>query len=186
MENALILAGGKSSRMGLDKTLLAFENSPSFTHFLYFRLKNIFQNVKVSAKNQKFNPPLPLIKDDFEDFCPLFVLASLDLYFDKKVFIIPADTPFIKEKTIKKLFLESKNYEICVAKDKEKIHNLCGFFDPSISKKARNLLENGQRKIKNLLEISNTKFVDFEDGEQFLNLNTKEDLRKINEISTDF
>ena len=77
MQNALILAGGKSSRMGFDKSLLKYDNFATITHFLYYKLSKLFACVQVSAKEQKFTPPLPLLKDDFKDFAPIFVLPTI-------------------------------------------------------------------------------------------------------------
>lgn len=179
MQNALILAGGKSKRFGSDKTLIKYKNYASITHFLFERLSVVFKTVQISAKSQKFNPPLPILKDDFDEFCPLFVLANLDKFFNSPVFIIAADTPFVSKNTIKTLFSNLNSHQICLAKDETKTHYLCGFFDPSISKIARNLIKNEEKMVKSLIGICDTKIIKFDDKKQFLNINTKQDLESI-------
>ena len=68
MKTCVILAGGKSSRMGRDKTLLPFGGFATLTHYGAHKFGRIFERVFVSSKFEKFNPPLPLIKDtDAED-----------------------------------------------------------------------------------------------------------------------
>ena len=63
MKTCVILAGGKSSRMGRDKTLLPFGRFATLTHYGAHKFGRIFECVFVSSKFDKFNPPLPLIKD---------------------------------------------------------------------------------------------------------------------------
>ena len=176
-KNALILAGGKSQRFGEDKTLIKYGDHATITHFLFERLSEIFECVKVSAKNQKFNPPLPLLIDDFSEFCPLFVLANLDKTFNSPVFIIAADMPFVAKSTIETLL--SNSHQICLAQDDENTHYLCGVFDPSVAKIARNLVQNGEKRIKSLVQICDTKIIKFDDSKQFLNINTKQDWEKV-------
>ena len=63
MKTCVILAGGKSSRMGHDKTLLPFGGFATLTHYGAHKFGQIFERVFVSSKFEKFDPPLPLIKD---------------------------------------------------------------------------------------------------------------------------
>ena len=63
MKTCVILAGGKSSRMGRDKTLLPFGGFATLTHYGAHKFGRIFERVFVSSKFDKFDPPLPLIKD---------------------------------------------------------------------------------------------------------------------------
>ena len=63
MKTCVILAGGKSSRMGRDKTVLPFGGFATLTHYGAHKFGRIFERVFVSSKFDKFNPPLPLIKD---------------------------------------------------------------------------------------------------------------------------
>ena len=63
MKTCVILAGGKSSRMGRDKTLLPFGGFATLTHYGAHKFGQIFERVFVSSKFDKFNPPLPLVKD---------------------------------------------------------------------------------------------------------------------------
>lgn len=63
MKTCVILAGGKSSRMGRDKTLLPFGGFATLTHYGAHKFGRIFERVFVSSKFEKFDPTLPLIKD---------------------------------------------------------------------------------------------------------------------------
>ena len=182
--NALILAGGKSSRFGSDKTTEPFGNFTSITHFLYERLSRVFGSVKVCAKTAKFSVPLPLLIDDFSEFAPIFVLACLDKNFSKPVFILPADMPFITEAEIFALFKSLKDFDICYAKDSKKEHFLCGFFRPSIATKAREQIAAGELAIHKLLNLCYSTSVEFE--HDFLNINYKDDFKKALKLAKEF
>ena len=69
----VIFAGGKSSRMGRDKSLLPFGGFETLTQYQYERLKKIFANVYISCKNRsKFDFDANFIEDDadFNTYAP--------------------------------------------------------------------------------------------------------------------
>lgn len=179
LQHALILAGGKSSRMGSDKTLLPYKNYPSLTLFLFERLSEIFMDVKVSAKEQKFNPPLPIIIDEFDYFSPIKVIQNLHKHYTNSVFIITADMPFVKYDSIFKMSLFIDHFEIVIAKDSEFKHNLCGFYNPKIAQKIALL---NSHKVSDLQKICSTKIVNFTDKTQFININTPLEYEIINKF----
>ena len=79
MKTCVILAGGKSSRMGRDKTLLPFGGFATLTHYGAHKFGRIFERVFVSSKFDKFNPPLPLVKDASpEEFSRLNLTEASD------------------------------------------------------------------------------------------------------------
>lgn len=178
MQNALILAGGKSSRMGSDKTLLEFRGLPSITHFLFERLSDIFVDIKIASKQAKFNPELPLLIDEFDEFAPIFVIANLDKYYSEPVFIIAADTPFVSAQTIYEL--ANLKAKIAVARDRQFTHYLCGFYHPSVSQTARDMIKNGDFRLANLVKICGYESIEFKDFKQFFNINTKADYEEAN------
>lgn len=178
MQNALILAGGKSSRMGTDKTLLEFCGAPSITHFLFERLSKHFDNVKVASKQDKFNPKLPLLIDEFSEFAPIYVIANLDKYYNDPVFIIAADTPFVEIDTIKKL--SKQKGQITLASGGEFTHYLCGFYSPSVAQTARKMIEKNDFRLSNLAQLCGYDSIKFDDFQQFFNINTKADYEEVN------
>ena len=51
MQTCVILAGGKSSRMGQDKTLLPFGGFKTLTHYEVAKFSKVFEEVYVSSIN---------------------------------------------------------------------------------------------------------------------------------------
>lgn len=175
----VILCGGKSSRMEQDKTLMEFGEFGDLAHFQFAKMSEIFKSVFISAKSQKFDPPLPVLTDKFDEFSPMVAVYSILKNFkNDKVFIIPCDMPFVEISTIYELYESSQDCDICVASDEFRQHNLCGFFDTGITKKALNLYENNNHKIANLLNSVKFKAVKFANSEQFHNINDENDYKK--------
>ena len=177
--SCVIMCGGKSSRMGQDKTLMEFGKFKDLTHFQFAKMNEIFKSVFISAKSQKFDPPLPVLTDEFSEFSPMGAIYSILKNFkNDKVFIIPCDMPFVEISTIYKLYENAENYDICVASDKFKQHNLCGFFDTSVAATALKFYKRNNHKIANLFSWVKFKALKFDNSTQFHNINDKSDYEK--------
>ncbi|WP_149725623.1 molybdenum cofactor guanylyltransferase [Campylobacter concisus] len=182
MQTCVILAGGKSSRMGQDKTLLPFGGFETLTHYQVSKFSKVFDEVFVSSKFEKFNPPLKLIKDESsEDFSPMLALYSVLKSFDHSVFIIPADMPFFEPSSLDELAKFKDEFDMVVAGDDEHIHSLCGFFSPSLAPFAHELYLKNEHKIGLLRKSCKCKIVNFENKEQFFNVNFPEEYKIANE-----
>jgi molybdopterin-guanine dinucleotide biosynthesis protein A len=177
----VILAGGKSSRMGEDKALLPFQNTNTLLEYQYNRLQEIFSNVYISLKNDKINFTDNLIYDNKTNISsPMIALDSIfNLLDDEKVFIITVDTPFITKQTIEDIINNSQNHEITIAKTNgDKTHNLCGVFSRGLQEQIAQYIKQDIHKIGLLLKESDTKIIDCDNEDEFLNINTQEDYKK--------
>ncbi|KAA6229999.1 molybdenum cofactor guanylyltransferase [Campylobacter sp. LR291e] len=180
--NCVILCGGKSSRMKQDKSLLSVSENENLTQFLIDKFKDIFKEIFVSAKNDKFNNVFKLIKDDenYDFYASMLGLYSiLKTFKNEFVFIICVDYPLIEKKHIEKMatFLD-KNYKAIIAQSKQKKHFLCGFYHSSLANLCKENLDKNELKIENLLNNIPYKSVEFDDEKSFLNLNFYDDYLK--------
>ena len=171
----VILAGGKSSRMGEDKSLLPFDNHQTLIEYQYNKLSKIFSKVYISAKSNKFNFKCNIIYDITNSISsPMIALSSIfEFIKEDNIFIITVDTPLIKEETILDILNNSKPYDITIAEDSEKKHYLCGVFSKKIYLSIQQCISNDIHKINYL--IKNTKklnIIKFDDKNQFTNINT--------------
>ena len=176
----VILAGGKSSRMGEDKSLLPFGDFDTLIEYQYDKFSKIFSQVFLSSKTNKFNFKVDLILDNnVEVSSPMIALKSILEHINSdKVFIITVDTPLVKVETIQALITHQKVYEITIAQDNEKVHNLCGVFSKKLLPQINQYIMDDIHKINFLLKNSDTKKIYFEDGEEFINLNTRDEYRE--------
>ena len=174
----VILSGGKSSRMGEDKSLLPFSSSKTLIEYQYNRLKPYFKNIYISSKVDKFDflEKECLILDENKDvFSPILALDTIFKKFqNQKIFIITVDTPFVSIDTIAKLIEESKDCDICIAQT-EKTHNLCGVFSSNISLTIKTMIENDIHKIWFLIKNNIYKIIELPNNNEFLNINHRDD-----------
>ena len=174
----VILSGGKSSRMGEDKSLLPFSSSKTLIEYQYNRLKPYFKNIYISSKVDKFDflEKKCLILDENKDvFSPILALDTIFKKFqNQKIFIITVDTPFVSIDTISKLIEESKDCDICIAQT-EKTHNLCGVFSSNISLTIKTMIENDIHKIWFLIKNNIYKIIELPNNNEFLNINHRDD-----------
>jgi molybdopterin-guanine dinucleotide biosynthesis protein A len=178
----VILCGGRSSRMGEDKSLLPFSSSSSLTQYQYDKLKVFFQDIYLSSKIDKFdflsNKEKYLILDKGEIFSPIVALQTIFKTIKApKVFIITVDTPLVSINSINELIEKAKDSDICVART-ERTHNLCGIFSTKMISFIDEMLINDIHKVNYLLKNNNTKYIDFLNDDEFINLNNKDEYER--------
>lgn len=171
----IIFAGGKSSRMGQDKSLLPFGNYPSLTQYQYKRLGKLFSDVYISAKNRdKFNFNPQVIEDPLEsDFAPTagFVAAFEHLH-SERIFVLSVDTPFVDAPIIQQLLdADTPQYDAVISKSLSGTHPMVGIYHRSLLDELHRMLDEGDHRLGKLLSTSNTRYVQFEHEEYFSNLN---------------
>jgi len=176
----VILSGGRSSRMGEDKSLLPFDGYSTLIEYQYKKLSQIFSNVYISSKIDKFDfleDKDHIIYDSSDISSPMVALSSIfkKLSSIKNIFIITVDTPLVLIDTIEKLIDNHNGYDITIATSEDKIHNLCGVFNCSIIDNIDDCISNDNHRINYLVRNSKTNYKDFEYSKQFLNINTKDD-----------
>ena len=179
----VIFAGGKSSRMGEDKSLLPFPPYDTLSEFQFQRLQKIFKKVYISTKEkEKFHFKANFLEDIVTDdiFAPTIGFISI---FEKlqceKVFVLSVDTPFVTEEIIKQIVQrDSDSVDATIARIAQGIQPLCGIYHISLLPFFRKMLEEDNHKLGYLLKKRKTNFIDFEDKISFLNLNNPSEYKE--------
>jgi len=184
----VIFAGGKSSRMGMDKALLPFGGYTSLVQYQYERLRILFEEVYISTKKDKFDFNANLIHDNYKVSSPLAGIVSVfETLEADRIFILSVDAPFVSKTVIKKLIEKDKEeFDAVVAKSQSGLQPLCAIYKRSLLPLAKNQLENNRQKLTTLLEKGKSLSVMFEKDILFTNLNYPEEykdaLLRINQI----
>ncbi len=175
----VIFAGGKSSRMGQDKSLLPFGGFNSLTEYQYQRLSKLFSSVYISAKENKFDFEANIIEDQTakELHAPTAGFeAMFNALEDERVFVLSVDTPFVTEEEIKQLLSsDSPELDATIAKTASGTHPMCGIYHRSLLPTFQSMIKENNHRLGQLLKKSNTKFLMFEEEDAFANLNHPEE-----------
>jgi len=175
---AVIFAGGKSSRMGEDKSLMPFGNYNTIAEYQYKKLSKIFDKVYISTKEDKFDFEVNLIYDKYPDSSPLVALISIfETIKEDKCFILGVDIPFIDEVIINNM-LNKVDDNILIAESPNGIEPLCGVYNRSILPLAKELLEDNNHRLMYLLKKSEAEYIYIDNQEAFKNLNFIEDYKE--------
>ncbi len=178
--SVVIFAGGKSSRMGKDKSLLPFGTYSTLSEFQQERLKPWFKKVYISAKENKFDFACECIEDKASASSPLIGLLSiLESIDEDEVFVLSVDAPFVDKEVIEKIITSNdSSYDAIIAKSPSGRQPLCGLYKKSILPLIYRQLEANNHKLQALLELAKTHYVTFHDDLPFTNLNHPHEYEK--------
>lgn len=170
----VILAGGKSSRMERDKTLLPFKGYPTLCEYQYHRMSDLFSHVYISTKEKdKFSFEADFILDGAEGFAPTYALKRiLESVAEPYVFVMAVDMPFLSEATINTL-IEAFDpaFDAVIAQEGHTVHTLCGIYSKRMLPHFETAVKEDKHKLQLLLQEANTHYVTVNDPRSFVNLN---------------
>ena len=179
---AIILAGGKSSRMGADKGLLLLNGKPMVAHVMD-TIKQITDDIIIISNNAAYEVfGVPVYEDLIKDAGPLAGIYTglMNSKHDKNI-VVSCDVPFVSEKLLHYLIHSCKNYDVTIPVKNNKTHQVIGIYDKKCMPIFKNELDNNQRKMKVALEKINLNIVDANqfDEKEFTNINTSTELKNI-------
>ncbi len=171
---AVILAGGRSSRMQQDKALLPFGGYDSLAKFQYRRLSQLFSKVYISSKNNKFDFNADIIEDRYKSSSPLVALVSIFELLEEieEIFLLSVDAPFVDKSVIDILYKNNSSvYDVVVAQSSNGLEPLCAIYHRSCLVEAKKALDANRHKLHSLFKNLNIKIVKIENESVFMNLN---------------
>lgn len=175
----IILAGGKSSRMGKNKALLSVDGK-KIIELIAAILKRIFKDVIIisnSKEDFKFLG-LQIFEDIYPGLGPLAGIHSgLINSSSEKNFIISCDLPLITEEVIKYISEFKSDKTAIIFKKDEQYQYLCGIYMKALIPALGNALTEKRLKMYSFIKEIDAEIVDASifPEEVFFNLNTPED-----------
>ena len=190
----IILAGGKSSRFGEDKSTAKLGNKTLLDHTVS-KIENEFNEILVISNNKDFNfknNKIHLEEDCIEgQLGPLVgILTAMKWIIKNKknykwIASFPCDTPFFDIKLISELKIKVKetSKKLIFLNSNKKRHNIFGLWSLDLIEILEKDIKNSFRKVElwadkigyENININEEKF------DRFLNINTKKDLEKAKE-----
>ena len=174
---ALILAGGKSKRMGLDKSSLHFHEKSQLAHLT--ALCNdlnlpTFQSLQTNDDNKD-----NILIDRIKDVGPLAGIISAFMHDNKSAWLVIAcDLPFLSKKILSKLIKArdpSKYATTLQSQDKSHPEPLVAIYEPKAFSQMLNMLSIGIHSPLQLLESVDVKKLIITDKNTLMNVNTPGD-----------
>ena len=173
----VILAGGQSTRMGIDKGLLAFRNG-NFSEQLITLATSLTSNVIVSVgkHNQEVykNKGAITVLDEVDAKGPMGGIASVISNIETNwFFVISVDTPLVTEEMIAELWNNKTGFDSVVYSTDNRIHPLVGLYNRSTKPLWENAFEFNKLKVTALVNQFKLKVIE-------ANSEIKENLKNIN------
>ncbi|EPZ69609.1 molybdopterin-guanine dinucleotide biosynthesis protein A [Helicobacter pylori UM023] len=176
----VLLAGGKSSRfitnnIQINKALMPLKSYSSLLEYQYMHLLKLFKKVIISAKKSyELNAPY-LLERESDLFSPLFGIYNAFLTLQTPyIFFIPIDTPLVSLESIKAL-CGIKNFSVIYAKSPTKEHYLISLWHQSVLNALNYALKTQNYRLSDLVKNTSSTAINFNQEEEFLNLNTLKD-----------
>ncbi|MFP6252689.1 molybdenum cofactor guanylyltransferase MobA [Helicobacter pylori] len=176
----VLLAGGKSSRfitnnIQTNKALMPLKSYSSLLEYQYTRLLKLFKKVIISAKKSyELNAPY-LLERESDLFSPLFGIYNAFLTLQTHyIFFIPIDTPLVSFESIKAL-CGIKNFSVIYAKSPAKEHYLISLWHQNTLNSLNYALKTQNYRLSDLVKNTSSVAINFNQEEEFLNLNTLKD-----------
>ena len=190
----IILAGGKSSRFGEDKSNIRLGNKTLLDHTID-KIEKEFGEILIISNNKNYNfknKKIYTVKDCIEgQLGPLAgILTAMKWAKENKknykwIASFPCDTPFFDTKLISKLKLKTKetSKKLIFLNSGKKRHNIFGLWSIDLIETLEKDIKNNFRKVEiwadkvgyESININTEKF------DKLLNINTKEDFEKAKE-----
>lgn len=186
--SGIILAGGRSTRMGSDKTLLLF-NHETLMERTVNELRGVVDEIIIASNHtEKYNIPGTVeVLDTYTGVGPLGgIHAGLIAAKHKYAFIISGDLPLFNGQLATVLLKNRADYDAVVPVIKGRLEPLCAVYSQSCIEPIANCLEANIKKVVQVYSQIRILTIDEDEldiaGEaekMFYNLNTPQDLQRL-------
>jgi molybdopterin-guanine dinucleotide biosynthesis protein A len=184
--SGIVLAGGKSSRMGMEKGLVEFRGKPLVTYAID-ALKIVCDEILISSNTDTYDfLGYPVISDVYPNCGPMGGIYSCLLKSKNQLnFVLSCDMPLINEEIVSALVGDSEGFDVTIPwHEKEYFEPLCAVYERNTIPVFAKFIEAGNFKIPDLLREVNTKKIQTGkgsglDAEIFFNVNSKKQLLEL-------
>ncbi len=185
----IILAGGKSERMGQDKGLFPFFDKP-LVGYSIDTLKSLCGKIIISANNRIDEYKAlgyEVVQDEVKDKGPLGgIVSCLKRSETQHNLIISCDMPFVRSAVFELLLKNIENYQVVApAHETFLVEPLCAYYNTNVLDQMQKSIDEGDYKVMNFFKKIRFKTVLFDkkihwySSDIFLNINSIVDLENV-------
>ena len=182
----IILAGGRSSRMGTDKGLLDL-NGKTFLQYSMEALNPLVSKIMIISDNAAYDIfNLERVEDIIKDSGPLAgIYTGLNKSKTEYNLVLSCDIPLVQSNVLKILIEEEDNHDIVQIKSNGRDMPLIALYRKHCENKFLELLQNNERRLHVAVNQCRVKSVKLNtESEMFTkNINTPEDLKNLKDAN---
>ena len=181
----IILAGGKSSRMGQDKGFLKLGDE-SFVKKLLEVAKRITPNILISVAkaNEKSYKGFgfPLVVDEIEGKGPMAgITSALNNVKTQWFGLLTIDSPLVTKATLEELWCNRAGKEAVLYTGNHRIHPLVALYHSSTIEKWQEAMDENQLRVTALVESFDLKKIELAESrvKELKNINTPQEYQAV-------
>jgi len=192
---SIILAGGKSSRLGRSKLLETIEGK-SLIQWVVDRLASFSTEIIMATARGEAIPCSSTVKiktvaDIYLEKGPLGGIHSgLTALPSSQAIVVSCDTPFLSVSLLKYMTQFCPAFDIVVPRIKNKLEPLCAVYARNCLAPIQELLERDERQIRKLFSMVKVKYVEEDEINRFdpehlsfFNINSQDELDKARNLA---
>lgn len=181
----VVLAGGKSRRLGRDKAGILFRGTPLLHHALDL-LRPVVEQLLIAADRvDRYQVRGAMtIADPLPDCGPLGgILGALEQFRDGSVLVLACDLPMVTPELLAMLVRAEPEATVVIPCSSGCVQPLCGRYHVSVRGDLRQALEKGERRVMHFIRSQQHTCIDIPPGHPLFtpqllhNVNTEADIR---------
>jgi molybdopterin-guanine dinucleotide biosynthesis protein A len=194
---AIVLAGGKSSRLGRNKALQVI-GGKSLIQWVVERLATVSAEIIISTASGETVPcssaaSIETVSDEYPGKGPLAGICSgLVASSSPRAIVVGCDTPFLSTGLLEHMIRISPTFDVVIPRIKNKVEPLCAVYSKNCVAPIRQLLQQNELKIIELLPMVRMRYVEEDEVDSFdpehlsfFNINSQADLDRATALATE-
>ena len=194
---AIILAGGKSSRLGRSKALQVIEGK-NLIQWVIDRLATLSTEIIIATAHGEAIPcssavRIKTVADIYPGKGPLVgIYSGLIASSSSRAIVVGCDTPFLSDGLLEYMTQICSTFDVVVPRIKNKLEPLCAVYSKNCSGSIQGLLEQDELRIRKLFSMVKVKYVEEDEINRFdpehlsfFNINSQADLDRARKLASE-
>ncbi len=158
--SGILLAGGNSRRMGVNKLLLPWNNGNLLSNAIRILQSRISDICIVGDSGIGNNPAIRFLEDTVRSGPLNGILTGLQAMQFETAFVMASDLPFVTPPAIEFLIQNSQDADVTIIRTDDGCHPLFGVYQRSCIKAIRAYMNEGNRKVTGFWPRVTTRMID--------------------------
>ena len=187
---SIVLAGGKSSRLGRNKALQVI-GAKSLIQWIVDRLATLSTEIIIATAHGETIPcssstEIRIAADIYPGKGPLVgIYSGLMASSSPRAIVVGCDMPFLSVDLLDYMSQISSTFDVVVPRTREKVEPLCAVYSKNCLASIHNLLERDELRLSELLNMVKVRYIEEDEIDRFdpehlsfFNVNTQANLAK--------